>query len=80
MRPLADSEARIERLRASVAGAERALEDLGILLGAEAAKLARSFRDRQEVFLPLARAEARKQLEDELRVATVGRTRLRAEA
>ncbi len=80
IRPLAQSESRLAALRSSVESAERALEDLGVLLGAEAARLARSFRERQEEFLPVARDGARSQLEPAVRSLTCPRTRLRAEA
>jgi len=80
VRPLAESEGRLATLRSSVESAERALEDLGVLLGAEAAKLARSFRERQEAFLPAARGDARTQLEQDVRSLACPRTKLRAEA
>lgn len=78
-RPLADSELRLATLRSSVESAERALGDLGVLLGSEAARLANTFRDRQAAFLPAARTDARRQLEESLRSLACSRTKLRAE-
>ncbi len=79
LRPMAASEARLASLRASVEGAERAMGDLGVLLSAESAKLAKSFRDRHEAFFPLAQEDARRQLEEGARALICRRTKLRAE-
>jgi predicted GTPase len=79
LRPMAASEARLASLRASVEGAERAMGDLGVLLSAESAKLAKSFRDRHEAFFPSAQEDARRQLEEGAHALTCRRTKLRAE-
>ncbi len=79
LRPMAESESRLATLRASVEGAERAMGDLGVLLGAESARLADSFRQRHERFFPLAQDDARRQLEEGVRALACRRTRIRAE-
>jgi dynamin family protein len=59
--PLEDSERRVRELTATIASAERSLDDLGHLLSAEQERLARSFAVRRRAFLaqagPLAGAE-----------------------
>jgi len=79
LRPMAESEARLASLRVSVEQAERAVADLGVLLGAEAARLEKSFRERQEAFFSLAQSEARRLLEEGAQSLTCRRTKLRAE-
>jgi GTP-binding protein EngB required for normal cell division/uncharacterized coiled-coil protein SlyX len=76
-RPLDESERRLAALERHVAAAERALQDLGVLLAAEQAKLARTFRERQETFLPRAQESARTALSGRAAALTVGRGRLR---
>ncbi len=66
-RPVEESERRIESLHKYVAAAERALEDLGVLLSAEQARITREFRDRQTEYFPRAQAKARGDLEGALR-------------
>lgn len=61
-RPLEESERRLGALDRHVSAAERALQDLGVLLTAEQANLARTCRERQETFLPTARELARSAL------------------
>jgi hypothetical protein len=80
LRPMAESEARLAALRASVEGAERAMGDLGVLLGAETARLADSFRRRHDGYVPVAQAAARGDLEAGVRALRCRRTRVRAEA
>lgn len=67
-RPLAESEERIRTLRACVATATQALQDLGYLLTAEQDRLHSTLRQQVDQFvarsLPLARAELLRQLSD----------------
>jgi GTP-binding protein EngB required for normal cell division len=79
-RPLDESERRLAALERHVAGAERAMQDLGVLLAAEQAKLAHTFRERQETFLPRAQESARSALTARAAELTVGRARLREAA
>jgi GTP-binding protein EngB required for normal cell division len=79
LRPLAESEARLASLRSSVEGAERAMGDLSVLLAAESAKLAKSFRERHEAFFPAAQEEARRRLAEGAHALACRRTKLRAE-
>ena len=51
LRPIHESEARIDALGRSVAEAETMLRDLGILLAAEQRRLLRTFEERQSAFL-----------------------------
>ena len=78
LRPAEASERRIAGLERSVAAAERATEDLGALLGAEQARLARDFRARQEAYYPGARDEALRELAGRIRSLAEPRYRLRA--
>jgi hypothetical protein len=80
LRPMAESESRLAALRGSVEGAERAMADLGVLLGAEAARLADSFRKRHESYFPVAQEDARKKLEAGVRALPCRRTKVRGEA
>jgi hypothetical protein len=79
VRPLAESEARLASLRASVEGAERAMGDLSVLVGAESAKLAKGFRERQEAFFPAAQEEARRQLAEGAQALACRKSKLRTE-
>ena len=67
IQPLEDSERRVQELAATIASAQRSLDDLGHLLSAEQERLARSFADRRRTFLaqasPLAAAELASQCE-----------------
>ncbi len=76
LRPLAQSEQRLSALERHVASAERAMQDLGVLLAAEQAKLARTFRDRQEAFLAPAQESARRALAERARALAIPRRRL----
>jgi hypothetical protein len=78
VRPMKDSERRVAALEGSVAAAERAMEDLGALLGAEQGRLARDFRERQESFYPRAREEAMRELKGRIQALDLPRARLRA--
>jgi GTP-binding protein EngB required for normal cell division len=80
VRPLDESERRLATLERHVAAAERAMQDLGVLLAAEQAKLARTFRERQETFLPRAQESARTALSTRAAALSVGRGRLREAA
>ncbi len=77
VRPLDESERRLATLERHVAAAERAMQDLGVLLSAEQAKLARTFRERQETFLPRAQESARSALSARSAALAAGRVRLR---
>lgn len=63
LRPIQESEARIEVLRRSVAQAETMLRELGILLAAEQQRLLREFQDRQNAFVEHELVSARAELE-----------------
>jgi GTP-binding protein EngB required for normal cell division len=65
-RPQAESEARVDRLRACVADAERALRDLGPLFKAEEARLARAFAEEQARFLASAGPDAARALDESM--------------
>ncbi len=78
LRPAEESERRLATLGKSVAAAERAMEDLGVLLSAEQARLARVFRETQGAFHPRARDEAVRELECRIRGLACSRSRLRA--
>jgi hypothetical protein len=67
VRPTEESERRLGALRGSVAAAERALADLGLLLGAEQGRLVREFQERQEAFYPQARDTATRELDAQVR-------------
>jgi len=78
LRPMEESERRLEVLRKSVADAERAADDVGVLLTAERARLAMDFRERQETFYPAARDQAMRELEAQVRALGVPRSKLRS--
>ncbi|HEU4384411.1 MAG TPA: dynamin family protein [Anaeromyxobacteraceae bacterium] len=67
VRPVEESERRIETLRAYVSSAERALQDLSVLLVAEEARTSRELRDSHAAHFPGAQAAARGELEQALR-------------
>jgi GTP-binding protein EngB required for normal cell division len=77
-RPLEESERRLAVLRKSVAAAELAMADLGVLLAAEQGRLTSDFRGRQEVFHHRARDPAIRELEARVRALDCSRARLRA--
>jgi GTP-binding protein EngB required for normal cell division len=77
-RPIEESRQRLETLNEHVAAAERALRDLGVLLGAEQARLAASFRERQERFFPAAQDAARGELGERLRRLDVPKRLIRS--
>ncbi|MBN1946823.1 MAG: dynamin family protein [Bradymonadales bacterium] len=62
VRPLEETERRVEALRLCVADAERSLNDLGYLFAAEQDRLARIFSDKRGEFLKHALASAREEL------------------
>jgi GTP-binding protein EngB required for normal cell division len=80
LRPLDESERRLGTLEGHVAEAERAMQDLGVLLAAEEARLARTFRKSQEAFLPRARKSAWRELLARAASLPVGKGRLREAA
>lgn len=79
-RPLEESAQRLGMLERHVSAAESALMDLGALLAAEQANLARVFRERQETFLAGAREQARAALAARAPELRVGKGRLREAA
>jgi len=81
LRPVAESERRIEALRACVADAERALNDLGYLLTAEQERLGRVFAAKREAFTERATPGARREFAEALRAIDIRRgPALRAKA
>lgn len=80
LRPLADSERRLAALEKHVAAAERAMADLGVLLAAEQANLARTFRERQDAFLAPAQESARRTMAERIRALAASKGRLRSAA
>jgi len=73
LRPVEESEQRVEALRRCVSEAERALSDLGHLFTAEQERLARTWDDRREAFLKRAKPAARAELAESIRAAEVHR-------
>ena len=69
LRPVEESERRIQALRACVAEAERSLNDLAALFTAEHERLRRSFTERREQFLTCARPAAYRELDAAIRAA-----------
>jgi predicted GTPase len=69
LRPLRDSELRIETLRGSVEGAERASLDLGYLFAAEQERLSGAFAKTREAFLARTLPVATNRLQDAIRDA-----------
>jgi hypothetical protein len=67
LRPVDESERRIQTLRVFVAEAERSLNDLGYLFNAEQDRLGRIFSDRKNQFLKRAIPEAQRELADAIR-------------
>jgi len=81
LRPVEESERRIEALRSCVADAERALNDLGYLLAAEQERLGRVFAAKREAFIERATPGARVELAPALSTIHVHRGhKLRAKA
>lgn len=62
IRPVAESERRIEALRRCAADAERAMRDLGHLLTAEQERLAKTFAERKGEFVRRTAGDARREL------------------
>jgi hypothetical protein len=71
LRPLEESERRIDALRACVTDAERSLNDLGCLFTAEQERLSRIFADKKEEFLARALPSARRELAEAIRNAEI---------
>jgi hypothetical protein len=77
VRPIAETERRIETLFAAAADAERSMADLGYLLAAEADRLAARFTADREAFLATARGEATRELAKALDATGAARARER---
>jgi GTP-binding protein EngB required for normal cell division len=73
VRPVEESERRVEGLRRCVAEAERALSDLGHLFTAEQERLDRIWDARRQAFLKRAEPMARTELRDAIRAVEVRR-------
>jgi GTP-binding protein EngB required for normal cell division len=67
VRPIAESEQRIEALRRCGADAERAMRDLGYLLEAEQERLRTRFAERKDEFVRRTLADARRELSERAR-------------
>jgi hypothetical protein len=80
LRPVEESERRIVMLRACVAEAERALNDLGPLFSAEQQHLSSTFRKQWENFIAQAVPTARVELSTAMRQASDRRDRVRGQA
>jgi GTP-binding protein EngB required for normal cell division len=65
-RPLEESERRIARLRKTLGESEAAMQDLGVLLGAEQQRLSAVFVERRNVFLKRAQVNAQTELTERL--------------
>ena len=78
VRPMEESERRLADLERGVAAAERAMGDLGALLGAEQGRLVSAFRGRQESFYPRARDQTLRDLSRRIQSLFVPKVRLRA--
>jgi GTP-binding protein EngB required for normal cell division len=81
IRPIEETEARIEALANATADAERSMADLGYLLAAEVDRLSARFTADREAFLSTARAEAARELAsafEGLRSGSAGDWRTRA--
>lgn len=63
IRPIQESEARVDMLRRSVSDAETMLRELGILLAAEQRRLLGEFQARQKIFVDSELASARGELD-----------------
>jgi hypothetical protein len=73
LRPVEESEQRVEALRACVSEAERALSDIGPLFTAEQERLARTWDAKREAFLERAKPAARTDLAESIRAFDVRR-------
>jgi len=78
--PVAESEARVDRLRESLAGSEQALRDVGYLLKAEQERIYQRLTEQQSRFLERALPAAQQALESQLAQASEPRLRLRRRA
>ena len=76
LRPLEESERRLANLEVQLAQAEQAMTDLGALLAAEEARLARDYVARHEAFFPAAQADASRTLDERIGALTAPRTTL----
>lgn len=65
-RPLEESERRVARLRETLGESEAAMQDLGVLLGAEQQRLSAVFLERRNDFLKLAQVNAQIELTERL--------------
>jgi dynamin family protein len=80
VRPLEESEARVERLQHSVTEAEQMLHELGILLAVEQRGLLQEFLERQKAFVEPELASARHELETWIEHLPAGHLRDRSNA
>jgi GTP-binding protein EngB required for normal cell division len=67
IRPLEESERRVNAMRTTIADAERSMRDLGYLLIAEQHRLSRTFADRRKEFLKAAVPKAHQELDAAIR-------------
>lgn len=78
LRPIEESQARVEALRAAVAGAERSLEELGHRFTAVQERLARTFTEERDLFFNKALPDAQRELLEAIRAEqTTGSARRR---
>jgi GTP-binding protein EngB required for normal cell division len=80
VRPLAESEARVEALRAAQDGAQQSLEELGHRLTAVQERLSQAFNEARDAFLGRALPEARREIEAAIAAAPETGDRLRRRA
>jgi predicted GTPase len=80
VKPIAESETRIEHLERSVTDAQRTLLELGVLLAACQRRLLQAFLDRQRVFVETELAAARNELEGWIDQLQAARLRDRSKA
>lgn len=80
VRPIAESEQRVAGLRACVADATQALQDLGFLLAGEQKRLGERFGEQWTAFVTAAEPAARTELAAALRELRGGREAVRARA
>lgn len=73
VRPIEESERRIDELKRFAAEAERSMADLGYLLTSAQERLSKSFAEHREMFLAYAGPEARCELGERLRSAVGNR-------
>jgi GTP-binding protein EngB required for normal cell division len=80
VRPIAESEQRIETLRRCAADAERAMNELGYLLTSEEDRLGKKFAARKDEFVQRTVADARRELSEGARKLDGHRASLRGRA